>query len=162
MSCLQVNLSFNLPRLHLSASVLKAFRKASKVSPWSCLQRKNIWVQGRRQLREIGGRGGKIKIRAAKVFPEMRRLFLAEITNFPTKSRWSPEIKKIIIKKKVFADIRTLFLAEIANFNVFSAQTHQLLSPKKIPWGARKKSGGQKRKSGWHCPPAGDVRVWVS
>ena len=51
-------------------------------------------------------------------------------------------------KKKVFAEIRGFFLAEIANFNVFSAQKHQLFPPKKIPWRARKKSGGQKRKSG--------------
>ena len=40
---------------------------------------------------------------------------------------------------KVFAEIRRLFLAKIENFHVFFAQTHQL---KKIPWGARKKSGG--------------------
>ena len=86
----------------------------------------------------------------------MRRLFLAEITNVPTKSRWSPNKTK----KKVFAEIRRLFLAEIANFNVFSAPKHQLLPPKKTPWGARKKSGGQKQKSRGHCPlcpPAGDV-----
>ena len=46
-----------------------------------------------------------------------------------------------------------LFLAEIANVNVLSAQKHQLLPPKKIPWGARKKIGGAKTKIGGALPP---------
>ena len=33
-------------------------------------------------------------------------------------------------------------MAEITNLNVFSGQKQQLFPPKKIPWGARNKSGG--------------------
>ena len=55
-------------------------------------------------------------------------------------------------RKKVLTKIRRLFLAEIASFNVFSAEKHQLLPPKKIPWGARKKIRGAKTKIGGALP----------
>ena len=114
----------------------------------------------------------------------MRRLFLAKITNFLTKSRWSPKRrsspksegffwpKSQIFrpkagdlqkkkKEKIFAEIRGLFLAEIENFNVFSAQKHQLFPPKKIPWGGQEKNrGGARTKIGGALPPclpAGDA-----
>ena len=108
--------------------------------------------------------GGQNWNQGAKIFAEMRRLFLAEITSFPTKSRWSP------IKKKVFAQIRRVFLAEMVNLNVFSAQKHQLLPPKKIQWGGKKKIGGAKTKIGGakmkiggHSPPLPPRwrRAWV-
>ena len=75
-------------------------------------------------------RGGKIQIRGANFLPKCEGFF------WPKSQIFRPKASK---KKKVFAEIRRLFLAEIANSNVFSAQKHQL---KKIPWGARKKSGG--------------------
>ena len=105
-------------------------------------------IQGRRQLREIGG--AKLKS-GVKGFRQNPKAFSGRNHKFSDQKQ---VISKIKLKKKVFAEIRKLFLPDIANFNVFSAQKHQLLPPKKIPWGARKKSGGQKRKSGGHCPPA--------
>ena len=94
-----------------------------------------MYIQGRRQLREIGGAklksGGQTfspkcegffwpksqifrpkagDLQKKKVFAEIRRLFRAEIANFPTKSRWSP--KK---KKKVFAKIEAAISCNFAN-----------------------------------------------
>ena len=116
-------------------------------------------IQGRRQLREIGG-GGIIKIREAKVFAEMRRLFLADQNQVISKKkkRSLPKSEGFFWpksqifrpkagdfqKKKVFAEILRLFLAKIANSNVFSAQNHQL----------KKYCGEPRKKSGGHCPPA--------
>ena len=100
-------------------------------------------MQRHRQLREVGG--AKLKSGGQS----FRRIFLAEITNFPPKAG---DLKKK--KKKVFAEIRRLFQAEIANFNVFSAQKPQLLPPKKYCGGARKKSGGKNENRGGIAPPA--------
>ena len=67
--------------------------------------------------------------------------------------KFSAQKQVISKKKKAFAKIRRLFLAEIASFNVFSAEKHQLLPPKKIPWGGKKKIGGEKTKIGGALPP---------
>ena len=90
-------------------------------------------------------RGSKIKIRGAKVSPKCEGFF------WPKSQIFRPEAGDLQNKKKRSAEIQRLFLAEIANFNVFSTQRHQLLLPRKILW-------GEKRKSGGHCPsPAGDA-----
>ena len=63
-------------------------------------------------------------------------------------------------KKMVFAETEGFFWPKSQILTFFSPKNTQLLPPKKIPWGARKKLGGQKRKSGGHChpcPPAGDA-----
>ena len=82
-----------------------------------------------------------------KVFAEIRRLFLAEITNFNVFSGQKQVISKKK-EKKIFAEIRRLFLAEITNFNVFSGQKQQLFPPKKIPWGGQEINRGARNKSG--------------
>ena len=118
-----------------------------------------------------------------KVFADIRRLFLAEITNLnvffrpktgdlqkkglrrnPTAfSGRNHKLKHFfrpkpgdLQKKKVFAEIRTLFLAKITNSHGFSSQKQQLFPAKKIPWGARNKSGGggKNENRGEQCPPA--------
>ena len=82
--------------------------------------------QGRRQLREIGGTKLKSEIRGAKVFAKMRRLFLAEITNFPTKS-----------KKKGFR----------RNPKAFSGRNHKFSDQKQvISKQQKKRSSGQNLK----------------
>ena len=74
--------------------------------------------------------------------PRSEGFFWLKLTNFPTKSRWSPKKKKKK-KKKGLREIRRLFLAEITNFNVFSAQKKQLLPPKKNTGeGGKKRIGG--------------------
>ena len=120
--------------------------------------------------RDRGGGGGKIKIRGQSFLPKCKGLFWPKSQIFrpkagdppqkkglrrnPKSQIFRPKAGDLQKKKKVFAKIRGLFLAEIANFNVFSAQKHQLLPPKKIPWGQEKnRKGGQKRKLGGHCPP---------
>ena len=83
---------------------------------------------------------------------------------FWLKSQIFPPKAVDLQKKKVFAEIRRLFLAEIAIFNVFSAQKQQLLPPKKIPWGARKKSrgGGKNENQGGIAPlPPRWRRAWM-
>ena len=120
------------------------------------------------------GGGGRIKIlkSVGQRFSPKWKAFLAEITKFPTKSRWSP-------KKKVFAEIRRLFQAEITNFptksrwsqkkkglrwdpKAFSGQNRKFLrffrpktpsSSQKNTVGGKKKIGGSKTKTGGHCPP---------
>ena len=82
--------------------------------------------------------GAKLKSWGQRFSPKCKGFFWPKSQIFLPKAG-DLQIKK---KKKVFAEIRRLFLAEIANFNVFSAQIHQLFSPKKIPWETRKKSGG--------------------
>ena len=93
------------------------------------------------ELRQIGG--AKLKSGGQRFSPKCEGFF------WPKTQIFRPKAGEL--KKKVFAEIRRLFLAEIANFNVFSTQKHQLLPPKKYRGGARKKSKGQKRKSGGHC-----------
>ena len=88
------------------------------------------------------GRGGKIEIRGQRFSPKCEGFF------WPKSQVFRPKAGDLHKKKKVFAQIRRVFLAEMINLNVFSAQKHQLLPPKKIQWGGKKKIGGQKRKSG--------------
>ena len=98
------------------------------------------------------GGGGKIKIRGAKLktsvelSPNFHYSWIGLRQIFGENQVISKK------KKKVFAEIRRLFLAEITILNVFSGQKQQLFSPKKIPWGAKTKIGGQ-----CPCPPAGDT-----
>ena len=113
--------------------------------------------QGRRQLREIGGEGG-IKIRGAKVFAEMRKLFLAEITKrsspnsegffWPKSQIFRPcagdlQKKKYSPKSKGFlwlkSQILTFFPPKNANF--FLSKNHR---------GGQEKNRGGKNEN---CPP---------
>ena len=116
--------------------------------------------------------GGKIKIRGAKVFApnfsgrnhkfsdqkqviSKKKMSSPKSEGFfwPKSQIFRPKPGDLQKKKKAFAVFRRLLLAEIANFNVFSAQKQQLLPPKKIPWGARKKSGGKNENRGGALPP---------
>ena len=94
-------------------------------------------------------RGSKIKIRRAKVFAEMRRLFLAEITNFPTKSgdlqkkRSSPKSEGFFWPK---SQILTFFPAKNTNYFL----------PKNTVGGQEKNGGGggKNENRGGIVPPA--------
>ena len=88
--------------------------------------------------------GGKIKIRRAKVFAEMQRLFLAKSQIF------RPKAGDLQTNKKKIRRNTKAFSGRNRKFYRFFRPKYQLLPPKKIPWGGRKKSGG-------HCPPAGDA-----
>ena len=102
-----------------------------------------ISIQGRRQLREIGG--AKLKS-GGKGF---RRIFLAEITgDLPKKKKSSPKSKGFFWPK---SQILTFFPPNNSNF--FLPKKFRGGGKKKIG-GAKTKIGGQKRKSGGHCPPA--------
>ena len=84
--------------------------------------------QGRRQLREIGGQ---------RFSPKCEGFFWPKSQIFrPKAGDLQNKIKKGLRRNP------KAFSGEIANFNVFSAQKHQLLPPKKYRGGARKKSGG--------------------
>ena len=118
-----------------------------------------------------------------KVFAEIQRLFLAEITKFKRffrpKSRdlqikkkvfaeiqrlflaeitkfkrfFRPKSGVIQIKKKVFAEIRRLFLAEITKFKRFFRPKTATFSSQKNTVGGKKQIGGAKTKIRWAMPP---------
>ena len=90
-------------------------------------------TQVRRQLREIGGEGAKLKSGGQRFSPKGEGFF------WPKSQIFRPKADDLQ-KKKVFVEIRRLFLPDIANFNVFSAQKHQLHPPRKIPWGGQEKN----------------------
>ena len=103
-------------------------------------------------------RGSKIKIGGGKGFRRFPKAFSGQNFNVSFQPKAGD-----LQKKEVFAEIRWLFLTEITNFNVFFRPKKATSSfPKKIPWGARNKSGGGgggKRKLGAlpPAPPAGDA-----
>ena len=185
-----------IPFFSLDSIPCRSYKIASEYHitwPRRCLP-----SQGRRQLSEIGGGGGKIKIRGAKLKTSveldpnswigLRRSFsenqvISKKKNHKFKRSFRTKAGDLQKKKKIFAKIRRLFLAVIRNFNVFSAQKQeiskkkglrrnpkafsgrnqkfklfsgqkqQLFPPKKIPWGARNKSGRAKTKIGGAMPP---------
>ena len=100
-------------------------------------------------------RGGKIKIKGAKVFAEffwpksqliskkiiIIKGFRRDPKAFSDRNRKFSDQKQVISKKnKVFAEIRRLFLAEIANFNVFFRPIRATSSSQKIPLGGQEKN----------------------
>ena len=130
---------------------------------------------GRRQLREIVG--AKLKSGGQRFSPKSEGFFRPKSQIFRPKAgdlqkkRSLPKSKGFFWpksqifrpkagdlqkkKKKGFCRTPKAFSGQNRKFErFFSAQKHQLLPPKNIPRGSKKKIGGEKRKSGGHCPPA--------
>ena len=99
--------------------------------------------------------GGQNLNQGGKGFRRNGKDFSVEITNFPTKAG-DLQNKGLRRNPKAFSG-RNRKLSDqkqvISKKKKISAQKHQLLHPRKIPWGRQEKNRGDKNENRGHCSP---------